>query len=89
MPIQNETDERRTSMDEPRPAAPAGAATTPVASGQAGGIPVGVVGEVGTPPVRPAPDDDRDPAEAAFERLTGHKTDERPSTETSEDHPNR
>jgi hypothetical protein len=84
MPTQHETDERRPSMDEAQPAA-AGSAATPVASGEVSGNPVGVVGEVGMPPVRPAPDDDRDPAEVAFERLTGHKTDERPPSSTEGD----
>lgn len=85
MPIQHETDERRMSMDERRPGTTAGAPTTPVASGQVSGNPVGVVGEAETPPVRPAPDDDRDPAEVAFERLTGHKNDERPPSSTEGD----
>lgn len=81
----------RDTPDQPNAAAPAGAATTPVASGQTGGIPVGVVGEVGNPGIRPAPDDDRDPAEAQFERLTGHRTDERPtsSSDTTDRGPDR
>jgi len=84
MPIQDPSgDDRRSIVDEPRPAAPAGAATTPVAIGQTRGVPVGVVGEVGNPTVRPAPDHDQDPAEAEFERLTGHRTDERPTGTSS------
>ena len=66
--------------DQDRPAAPAGAPTTPIANGKSGGVPVGVVGEIGSPSGLPAPATDQDPAEAAFERLTGHRTDERPST---------
>jgi len=77
MPIQPEIDERRPGTT--------GAPATPVASGQVSGNPVGVVGEADAPPVRPAPDDDRDPAEVAFERLTGHRTDERPPSSTEGD----
>lgn len=68
-----------TNSEEMKPAVPAGAPTTPIAVGQTGGVPVGVVGEMGNPSGGPAPVTDQDPAEAEFERLTGHKTDERPT----------
>jgi hypothetical protein len=51
--------------------------TMPPAVGGVGGLPVEHP-DTDTVMSRP-PTDDRDPAEAEFERLTGHKTDERPS----------
>jgi hypothetical protein len=50
--------------------------TMPPAVGGVGGLPVE---HPNTDTVMSTPPDDRDPAEAEFERLTGHKTDERPS----------
>jgi hypothetical protein len=63
--------------DQPDSAAQPGAATTPVAVGQAVGVPVGIVPDVGNPSGQPARDREPDPAEAEYERLTGHSTDER------------
>ena len=70
--------------DDAKPAVPAGAPTTPIAVGQTGGVPVGVVGELGNPSGQPARDREPDPAEAEFERLTGHRTDERPTTSSDD-----
>lgn len=75
----------RDTPDQPRTAAPAGAAATPVASGLGGGMPVGVVEEVGNPSGQPAREREPDPAEAAFERLTGHRTDEQPATSSDDE----
>jgi hypothetical protein len=69
---------------------------TPKPTAEIETMPPAVSGVGGLPVEHPNPDtvmsrppDDRDPAEAEFERLTGHKTDERPSEGSHEGDQNR
>jgi hypothetical protein len=77
------TDDRDTQDTEPKnPSAP------PAAIGQPSGVPVGVVGD---PLAQPKTSDgsarEPDPAEAEFERLTGHPVGANPTPTETGDHP--
>ena len=78
------TDDRDTQDTEPKDPAP-----PPAAMGQVSGVPVGVVGDetLARPKASDAPTREPDPAEAEFERLTGHPVGANPTPTETGDHP--